>query len=48
MQIIHLLLADAMWIVLVLMSWEAWRNVPAESPASESAPAVTDSTSALA
>ena len=24
MQLVHLLLADAMWIALVLMAWEAW------------------------
>jgi heme A synthase len=33
MQLVHLLLADATWIALVLMSWEAWA-VRAEAPAS--------------
>jgi len=35
MQLVHLLLADATWIALVLMGWEAWRargEVPAAAP----------------
>jgi heme A synthase len=35
MQLLHLLLADATWIALVLMSWEAWtarEGVPAPAP----------------
>jgi heme A synthase len=35
MQLVHLLLAEATWIALVLMSWEAWTaraRVPAPAP----------------
>ncbi|MDB4934845.1 MAG: Heme synthase, cytochrome oxidase biosis protein Cox15-CtaA [Labilithrix sp.] len=32
MQIVHLLLADATWIALVLMGWEALYASPAQSP----------------
>ena len=32
MQLVHLLMADATWIVLVLMAWEALYAVPAQSP----------------
>jgi len=32
MQLVHLLMADATWIALVLMAWEALYAVPAQSP----------------
>ena len=32
MQLVHLLLADATWIALVLMGWEALYATPAQSP----------------
>ena len=32
MQIVHLLMADATWIALVLMGWEALYALPAQSP----------------
>ena len=35
MQLVHLMLADATWIALVLMAWEAWGargRVPAPAP----------------
>ena len=32
MQIVHLLFADATWIALVLMGWEAVYGLPAQSP----------------
>jgi heme A synthase len=38
MQLVHLLLADATWIALVLMTWEAWR-APARAAAIEPAAA---------
>jgi heme A synthase len=37
MQIVHLLMADAMWIALVLMAWEALYAAPAAAPAAASA-----------
>ncbi len=40
MQLVHLLLADATWIALVLMSWEAWT---ARDEARDLAPAVASS-----
>lgn len=37
MQLVHLLLADLTWIVLVLMTWEAWRvRLAAAAPAPSS------------
>jgi hypothetical protein len=32
MQIVHLLMADATWIALVLMGWEALYALPSQSP----------------
>jgi heme A synthase len=32
MQLVHLLMADATWIALVLMAWEALYALPAQSP----------------
>lgn len=43
MQLVHLLLADATWILLVLMSWEAVRGAaPAPRPATTPAPSTPD------
>jgi heme A synthase len=43
MQLVHLLLADATWIALVLMGWEAWHSSArtARSPSESSQPAVS-------
>ncbi|MBX3205615.1 MAG: COX15/CtaA family protein [Labilithrix sp.] len=40
MQLVHLLLADATWIALVLMSWEAWTARDRVPAAAASEPAV--------
>lgn len=41
MQLVHLLLADATWVALVLMSWEAWTARVPEAAPEEAAEAVT-------
>ena len=38
MQLVHLLLADATWVALVLMGWEAWRARGEVPAAAESSP----------
>jgi hypothetical protein len=40
MQLVHLFLADATWIALVLMSWEATRAPAAVPVAAPSTPAL--------
>ncbi|MCW5833885.1 MAG: COX15/CtaA family protein [Labilithrix sp.] len=43
MQLVHLLLADATWIALVLMSWEAWAARDRVPAAAASEPATASS-----
>ncbi|MBX3218836.1 MAG: COX15/CtaA family protein [Labilithrix sp.] len=43
MQLVHLLLADATWIALVLMTWEAWTARDRVASAAASAPATASS-----
>lgn len=43
MQLVHLLLADATWIALVLMSWEAWTARDRVAAATSAEPATASS-----